>query len=78
MHEAMICWVRCYGLSLNLWRKECFDYVSRSFGSIIDVDDSTRASSEVEFACVKVSTAMPGFLAKEVNAQINDLNYAIR
>ena len=43
-------WVRCYGLPLPLWSKECLSKVVGEVATLVDVDEATLAWECLEYA----------------------------
>ena len=44
-----VVWVRCYGLPLTFWNKDCFAKVVGEVATLVSLDDS-------KFACLKIVT----------------------
>jgi len=49
-----IVWVRCHGLPLPLWNKDCFSKVVREVASLVEVDESTLSWENLEYARLQV------------------------
>jgi len=47
-------WVRCYGLPLNLWSKECFSKVAEEVATLVEIDEATLSWNCLEYAQFKV------------------------
>jgi len=47
-HRAV--WVRCFGLPMSLWNRECFARVVGDIATLIDIDDVTLMWENLEFA----------------------------
>jgi len=49
-----IVWVKCYGLPLSLWSKECFSKVVGEVATLVEVDEATSSWDRLEYARLRV------------------------
>jgi len=47
-------WVRCYGLPLSLWNKECLSKVIGEVASLVGIDEATTKWENLEYARIQV------------------------
>ncbi|ESW33234.1 hypothetical protein PHAVU_001G053800, partial [Phaseolus vulgaris] len=52
--EDKVVWVRCRGIPLKFWNKNCFKQVATLVGALIEVDVATLQQKVLEFARLKV------------------------
>jgi len=49
-------WVRCYGLPLSLWNKDCLSKVVGEVATLVSIDDGTVLWENLEYARIQVRT----------------------
>ena len=49
-----IVWVRCYGIPISLWNKDCFSKVVGEMASLVSIDKSTLLWENLEYARLQV------------------------
>ena len=49
-----IVWVKCYGISVTLWNKDCFSKVVGEVASMVDIDENTLSWENLEYAPLQV------------------------
>ena len=47
-------WVRCYGLPIHLWSKECFSKVVEDVATLMEVDEASLSWHRLEYARFQV------------------------
>jgi len=68
-------WVRCYGLPISLWNKDCFEKVVGEEASLVSIDVATLTWENLEFARLQVRTFQNRNFRWMKNMRINDLTY---
>ena len=51
-------WVRCYGLPISLWTKECLTKVVGEAASVVTIDEATLSWENLEFARFQVRMSL--------------------
>jgi len=74
-HRAV--WVRCFGLPISLWNRECFARVVGDIATLIDIDDATLMWENLEFARLKVGIENNRFIRVARKIRINDQNIRV-
>ena len=74
-HRAV--WVRCFGLPISLWNRECFARVVGDIATLIDIDDATLIWENLEFARLKVRIENNRFIRVARKIRINDQNLSV-
>jgi len=59
-----ITWVRCYGLPISMWNRDCFTKVIGEVATLVDIDKATKAWENLEYARLQVR------LLKSSNARL--------
>ncbi|KAK8469885.1 hypothetical protein PHAVU_004G009401 [Phaseolus vulgaris] len=67
-----VVWVRCFGLPISLWSKECFVRVLGEMANLISIDDATLSWENLEFARLKVRIACNRYVRVAKKVRIND------
>jgi len=49
-----IVWVRCYGLPISLWNKDCFSKFVGQMASLMAIDEATELWGNLEYARIQV------------------------
>jgi len=49
-----VVWVRCYGLPLTFWNKDCFSKVVGEVATLVSIDESTVMWENLEYAILQV------------------------
>jgi len=49
-----VVWVRCYGLPLPLWNKDCLSKVVGEVMSLVTIDETTSSWENLEYARIQV------------------------
>jgi len=52
--DHKVVWVRCYGLPLTFWNKDCFSKVVGEVATLVSIDESTTLWENLEFARLQV------------------------
>lgn len=76
--NSRICWLRCYGLPLNLWRKECFSFSLQTEYQLLLVDEDTVNFSRTEYARLQIRTNRWELLTCVKSITINGVDYLVR
>ena len=72
-----IVWVRCYGLPLPLWSKECLLKVVGEVATLVDVDEATLAWENLEYAWIRVRVLQSSKVEMSKGFRINGVVYNI-
>jgi len=72
-----VVWVRCLGLLITLWNRECFARVVGDLATMIDIDDATLMWENLEFARLKVRIENNRFIRVARKYRINDQNISV-
>jgi len=72
-----VVWVRCIGLPITLWNRECFARVVGDIATLIDIDDATLMWENLEFARLKVRIKNNRFIRVARKFRINDQNISV-
>ncbi|XP_057415098.1 uncharacterized protein LOC130709976 [Lotus japonicus] len=77
-HDHRVTWLRCSGLPLHMWTKECLAHLVSPVGTLMAVDGATLSFSRLDYARVLVRTSKLETIVvyKKVNA--NGGTYTIR
>jgi len=68
-----VVWVRCFGLPISLWNRECFaKVIGESASSLIAIDDTTLLWENLEFARLKVCVENSRFVKVAKKMRINN------
>jgi len=67
-----VVWVRCFGLPISLWNRECFAKVIGESNSLIAIDDTTLLWENLEFARLKVRVENNCFVRVAKKMRINN------
>ena len=59
-----VVWVRCYGLPLTFWNRDCFSKVVGEVATLVSIDEATEMLENVEYARLQV------WLLKNCNAKM--------
>ena len=70
-------WVRCYGLPLSLWNKDCFTKVLGEETSVVSIDQDTLAWENLEFARLQIRIPQRRSCRWMKNMKINVVMYSI-
>lgn len=73
-----VVWVRCEGVPLNLWTRQCFDILVKSFGELVAVDESTASFTTLDVARVQVRTAKLEAIQISKRVKLNAVVYWVR
>jgi len=52
--DHKIVWIRCHKLPVMFWNKDCFSKVVEEVASLVDIDESTLAWENLEYARLQV------------------------
>jgi len=72
-----VVWVRCLGLPITLWNRDCFARVVGDIATLIDIDDATLMWENLEFARLKVRIENNRFIRVARKFRINDQNISV-
>jgi len=70
--DHKIVWVRCYGLPLSFWNKECFAKVLGESTTLVSVDTSTLLWENLEYARLQVRSRLSCNTRTVKSTQINN------
>ena len=70
-------WVRCYGLPLQLWNKECFSKITEDVATLVEVDGATLSWNRLEYARFKVCVLKSRKVELAKGVRINGRMYNI-
>jgi len=71
-----IIWVRCFGLPIQVWNRDCFTKVIREFAksaTVVAVDEASLSWEVLEYARLKVRVQNGGSVRWARRMQVNDL-----
>jgi len=66
-----VVWVKCYGLPLPLWSKECFSKIVGEVATLVEVDEATLAWECLEYARLRVRLLQSSKAEMSKKFQIN-------
>jgi len=72
-----IAWVRCYGIPVTLWNKDCFSKVVGEVASLVDIDENTLSWENLEYARLQVRLPRSWKLEMTKGFRINGQVYNI-
>jgi len=72
-----VVWVRCYGLPLSLWNKECFSKVVGDKASLASIGRATLLWENLEYASLQVRLPKSQSVRKAADMKINNNLYSI-
>ena len=72
-----VVWVRCYGLPLSLWNKECFSKVVGDKASLVSIGKATLLWENLEYAILQVRMPKSQSVRMAVDMKINNNLYNI-
>lgn len=75
---SRITWVRCSGMSLNMWTLDCFKHILLPVGDVINVDEDTSTFTRLEYARIKIRTMALEYISQARKIFINGITYTIR
>ena len=64
-------WVRCYGLPISLWNKDCFARVVGDAATLISIDNATLVWENLQFARLKVRLGIKRYIRVAKKMKIN-------
>ena len=67
-----IVWMRCMGIPISLWMRDCFRKVVNTVGNVVEVDEATLAWEQLEYARIKVRTTISIKVEMYVDIMINN------
>ena len=73
-----VVWVRCYGLPLSLWNKECFSKVVGDKATIVSIGKATLLWENLEYAVLQVRMPKSQSVGMAADMKINNNLYSIR
>jgi len=65
-------WVRCYGLSISLWKKDCFARVVGDETTLISIDNATLLWENLQYARLKIRLKFDRFVGGTKKMKVND------
>lgn len=76
--DYRVTWLRCTGLPVHMWDKECFAEMVKPVGDLISIDAQTSSFSRLEFAKILVRTNCPYRISHYRRVNINGVVYHLR
>ena len=76
--DHKIVWVRCFGVPITLWNKDCFSRVVGEVASLVDIDENTLSWENLEYArlLVRLPRSQKAEMAKgfRINGQVYNIS----
>ncbi|XP_057443861.1 uncharacterized protein LOC130736017 [Lotus japonicus] len=76
--DHRLAWVRCSGLPINMWTRNCLAHLVLPAGNLVAVDEATTSLSRLEFARVQVQTSSLGLISNFRKINVNGTVYTVR
>jgi len=76
--DHKIAWVRCYGVPVTLWNKDCFSKVVGEVASLVDIDENSLSWENLEYArlLVRLPRSQKAEMSKgfRINGQVYNIS----
>lgn len=72
-----VVWVRCFGLPISLWNRDCFAKLLGEEARLIDIDNATLLWDNLEYARMKVRIKKDWFVKTTKIMRINNQSFSI-
>src|ERR1044072_5026898 len=73
-----IAWIRCEGIPINLWTKNCFAKLTMCFGDVVAIAECTSNFSRLDFARIQIRTSTKEPILQFMKVRLNGHVFSIR
>ncbi|XP_057452544.1 uncharacterized protein LOC130744369 [Lotus japonicus] len=76
--DHRLAWVRCSGLPINMWTRDCLAHLVTPVGKLVAMDEAITSLTKLEYARVQVQTSCLEMVANFRKINVNGMVYTVR
>lgn len=76
--QRRLAWLRCEGIPVNLWTRDCFESISQHLGALVRIDPLTTSFSRLDHARFGITTSLQNHLFSCRWVRLNKKEFSVR